>query len=363
MVVEQSNDQDALASVETLAALLRTHGLRLAVAESCTGGWLAKVLTDLPGSSDWLDRGFVTYSNAAKQSMLGVRGTTLAAHGAVSEAVVAEMARGVLSRAGVEVAVAISGVAGPGGGSPEKPVGTVCLAWAWPGGLETERLHFAGDREAVRRQSVQAALAGLISRLRASADQAVLPSAEGQGARALDAPPDAGWRWFFAIWPDAPASTALAASASGLIPPGARPTHVADLHLTLAFLGPLAPARLQCIEQAAGEIRCAPFEIAIETLDRFAHARVLWCGPALTPRPLTTLVERLRTALVPCGLVADPRPYRPHITLARRVMTAPPAQAWPGEVRWVAHEFVLAAGQGGPGPRYRIHRRWPLRAV
>jgi nicotinamide-nucleotide amidase len=150
-----------------LADLMLRSGLRLAVAESCTGGWLAKVVTDLPGSSAWLDRGFVTYSNAAKQEMLGVGVETLAAQGAVSEPVVAEMALGALAHSHAQVAVAISGVAGPGGGSPEKPVGTVCLAWAWPEGrIETRRFHFDGDRDAVRRRSVQAALDGLIERLR-----------------------------------------------------------------------------------------------------------------------------------------------------------------------------------------------------
>lgn len=145
--------------------LLRLR-LRLVVAESCTGGWLAKVITDLAGSSAWFDRGFVTYSNAAKQEMLGVLPKTLDAHGAVSEAVVAEMATGALAHSAAEVAVAISGVAGPGGGSADKPVGTVCLAWAWPPDrLDTQRLLLSGDRDAVRRQSVHAAIDGLMQRL------------------------------------------------------------------------------------------------------------------------------------------------------------------------------------------------------
>lgn len=149
-----------------LAARMMHLGLRLAVAESCTGGWLAKIITDLPGSSAWFECGFVTYSNDAKQRMLGVRAETLAAHGAVSEAVVAEMAAGACARAGVEVAVAISGIAGPEGGSPEKPVGTVCLAWTGPGGrLTTRRVQLAGDRAAVRRQSVRMALDGLLEGL------------------------------------------------------------------------------------------------------------------------------------------------------------------------------------------------------
>jgi nicotinamide-nucleotide amidase len=133
----------------------------LATAESCTGGWLAKVCTDLAGSSGWFERGFVTYSNEAKQDMLGVKAATLAQHGAVSEAVVAEMARGALQHSRAQVAIAISGIAGPGGGTADKPVGTVCFAWAIQKRgdmLLTATRHFVGDREAVRRQAVQHAL-------------------------------------------------------------------------------------------------------------------------------------------------------------------------------------------------------------
>ena len=156
-------------SAPVLAARLQELGWRLATAESCTGGWIAKVLTDLAGSSAWFERGWVTYSNAAKQEDLGVPGGVLAQQGAVSEATVLAMARGALSRAKADCALAVSGVAGPTGGSPEKPVGTVWLAWAWRGPvgpLDAAELHrLAGDREAIRRQTVVLALDGLISRL------------------------------------------------------------------------------------------------------------------------------------------------------------------------------------------------------
>ncbi len=149
------------------AERLRQQGLRLVVAESCTGGWLAKVLTDLPGSSEWFDRGYVTYSNAAKQSMLGVREATLVAHGAVSEQTVAEMSAGALHESGADLALAVSGIAGPGGGSAGKPVGTVCFAWQRRGEEpQVSREHFDGEREAVRRQSV----AYLLARLQAVLD-------------------------------------------------------------------------------------------------------------------------------------------------------------------------------------------------
>jgi nicotinamide-nucleotide amidase len=155
---------------ERLGCLLLGRGEWLAVAESCTGGWLAQSVTAIAGSSAWFDRGFVTYSNSAKVDMLGVPDNTLERHGAVSEAVARAMAQGVLAHSRADWSVAITGVAGPGGGSPEKPVGTVCFAWAWSdGGCEAQTCHFAGDRTAVREQSVRHALSGLIERLGAAA--------------------------------------------------------------------------------------------------------------------------------------------------------------------------------------------------
>ena len=144
---------------------LTARGLWLATAESCTGGWIAEAVTAIAGSSGWFDRGFVTYSNAAKTDMLGVRGETLDTHGAVSEATVSEMAAGALARSRADLAVAVSGVAGPGGGSAAKPVGTVCLAWARRGApTATTTVHLAGDRAAVRQQTVLLALQGVLER-------------------------------------------------------------------------------------------------------------------------------------------------------------------------------------------------------
>jgi nicotinamide-nucleotide amidase len=152
--------------VQKIGTALTARGVLLATAESCTGGWAAQALTALAGSSNWFERGFVTYSNAAKEEMLGVRPETLARHGAVSEEAAREMALGALSRSHASVALAITGIAGPSGGSREKPVGTVCFAWARKGGLaRSETRHFAGDREAVRRQSVERALAGVLELL------------------------------------------------------------------------------------------------------------------------------------------------------------------------------------------------------
>ena len=146
-----------------LGRLLKRRELMIATAESCTGGWIGQAITMVPGSSEWFERGFITYTYISKREVLGVRPRTLARHGAVSEQVVQEMARGALARSHAQVSVAISGVAGPSGGTPEKPVGTVCLAWAVKRGLlvvETRR--FRGDRDAVRRRSVAHALRGAL---------------------------------------------------------------------------------------------------------------------------------------------------------------------------------------------------------
>jgi nicotinamide-nucleotide amidase len=147
-------------------AALKARGLMLATAESCTGGWVAQALTAVAGSSDWFERGFVTYSNAAKQEMLGVSAATLAAHGAVSEQTAREMAGGALAHSRAQLALAITGVAGPSGGTPEKPVGMVCFAWAAASGmLSAQTKHFEGDRESVRRQSGAFALQTLLQLL------------------------------------------------------------------------------------------------------------------------------------------------------------------------------------------------------
>lgn len=146
-----------------VGAALEQREWTLSTAESCTGGWIAEVVTATAGSSNWFDRGFVTYSNAAKIDMLGVNQQTLATRGAVSEQTVAEMVHGALAHSTAHIVVAVSGVAGPGGGSADKPVGTVCLGWGLRAdAVSTATLHFGGDRESVRRQTVIAALEQVI---------------------------------------------------------------------------------------------------------------------------------------------------------------------------------------------------------
>ena len=146
-----------------LADRLCARGWMLATDESCTGGWVGQLLTSLPGSSQWYERGFITYANAAKVEMLGVPEATLATHGAVSEQTASAMAAGALKHSHTQAALAISGIAGPGGGTPQKPVGLVCYGWALADGtVMSSTCRLDGDREEIRSRAVAAALRGLI---------------------------------------------------------------------------------------------------------------------------------------------------------------------------------------------------------
>ncbi|NCT99500.1 MAG: CinA family protein [Comamonadaceae bacterium] len=158
-------DAELRTLVTELAARLRARGALMASAESCTGGLVAAACTELSGSSDWFERGFVTYSNAAKTDSLGVPAALIAAHGAVSEPVARAMAAGAVAHSAARVALAVTGVAGPTGGSADKPVGTVWFGWCTPAGVASEHRRFDGDRAAVRAQAVRHALAGLLQRL------------------------------------------------------------------------------------------------------------------------------------------------------------------------------------------------------
>ncbi len=159
-------EQELERLVQKLASGLTKCGWFMATAESCTGGWIAKCCTDLAGSSAWFDRGFVTYSDRAKHDLLGVDFSTLKNAGAVSRATAIEMAEGARHQAGVNVALAVTGIAGPAGGTTNKPVGMVWFAWSLEGRqASSEVMHFQGDRDAVRRQTVKHALRGLLDLL------------------------------------------------------------------------------------------------------------------------------------------------------------------------------------------------------
>lgn len=157
-----SNEELQQLAVE-LSVKLRARGWMLATAESCTGGWVGQLLTSLPGSSHWYERGFITYANAAKVEMLGVPTALLESHGAVSEETAMAMAAGALKHSHAQAALAISGIAGPGGGTPQKPVGLVCYGWALEDGtVMSSTCRLDGDREEIRSRAVAAALRGLI---------------------------------------------------------------------------------------------------------------------------------------------------------------------------------------------------------
>ena len=159
------DDAHLFALGNTIAELLITHGQTIVCAESCTGGWISKVLTDIPGSSTWFECGVVAYSYEAKEALLGVQPHTLERTGAVSQETVVEMVSGALARYGAGVAVAVTGIAGPGGGSPGKEVGTVCFAWDLEGKLDSETKKFNGSRDQVREEAARHALNGLLHRL------------------------------------------------------------------------------------------------------------------------------------------------------------------------------------------------------
>ena len=162
MTTTAPGDDDLQRLAIDLGERLRAGRQRLVTAESCTGGWIAKTVTDIAGSSDWFDCGMVVYSYEAKQAMLGVHPQTLETHGAVSRETAIEMVSGALVHSGAGIAVAVTGIAGPGGGSEGKPVGTVWVAWKRRGGYAlAEVFHFDGDRDAIRRQTVAVAMQGL----------------------------------------------------------------------------------------------------------------------------------------------------------------------------------------------------------
>ncbi len=157
------SDEELQQLATELGDRLRARGWMLATAESCTGGWVGQLLTSLPGSSTWYERGFITYANAAKQEMLGVPAEMLETCGAVSEETASAMAAGALKHSHAQAALAISGIAGPGGGTPQKPVGLVCYGWALADGtVMSSTCRLDGDREEIRSRAVAAALRGLI---------------------------------------------------------------------------------------------------------------------------------------------------------------------------------------------------------
>lgn len=167
-------------------------------------------------------------------------------------------------------------------------------------------------------------------------------------------------RLFFALWPDAAARRALADLVRDAAAGHGYPTHPADLHLTLVFLGPLGESQRRCAERVADALHAEPFRLRLERVGHWRGPRVLWCAPNETQTGLVRLVDGLNAGLTDCDLALERRPYRPHVTLARQVGADPPGERPIAPIDWPVCDFVLAGGSGGGPPRYRIHRRWPL---
>ncbi len=170
----------------------------------------------------------------------------------------------------------------------------------------------------------------------------------------------AGRRLFFAIWPDAGLTAALAKISEGLPAHGGRAHHPADLHITLVFLGEIRPEQLPCVEQVADAIQGVPFTLKLDRVGYWPRPRIPWVGPAETPEPLQALVQDLQCGLQECGFKPERRPYKAHVTLARKARPIPAARL-EEPLAWQVREFVLAASHSGPKPpRYEVLKRWPL---
>ena len=322
---------------------LRAAGWRIATAESCTAGWIAKALTDVPGSSQWFECGYVTYSNAAKQRDLDVFERTLQQHGAVSEATVREMVTGAWRKSHAEVAVAVSGIAGPDGGTAEKPVGTVWFAVAAPGEVFCEERRFEGDREQVRRQSVAHALS-LVQRMLAHRS----PSR----------------RLFFALWPDEAMRSALAQATCEAVQGSAgQPVPVDNLHLTLLFLGGVAERRVTEVADAAHRARMwhrgIALEMRLDHLEHWPRPRVLCALPAQPPSAAGMLAQVLQDQLTAAGFSPDIKPFRPHVTVARKVTRPGSLRMRP--VDWRCNAFALIESRTlESGAVYSVVENYPL---
>ena len=338
------SDRDLYQLAERVGQGLLAAGWRIATAESCTAGWIAKALTDVAGSSQWFECGYVTYSNAAKIRDLSVSESTLEQHGAVSEAAVREMAAGAWRISCAEVAVAVSGVAGPDGGTPEKPVGMVWFALATPPGeVICEVRRFEGDREQVRRQSVAHALS-LVQRM------------------LVRHTPNR--RLFFALWPDAVMRGALAdATLEALRSSGGRPVPVDNLHLTLVFLGEIPQRRLAELADAAHRARMwhrgVSIEMRLERLEHWPRPQVLCALPEQPPAAAGRLAQALQEQLTASGFSPDIKPFRPHVTVARKVTRASSLPMVP--VIWRFSSFALVESRTlESGPVYSVVENYSL---
>lgn len=330
-----------------LSEQLKNYGLLLAVAESCTGGGLAATLTSIPGSSMWFDRGFVTYSNNAKHDMLGVPEHTLLHDGAVSEATARAMAEGSIHQSAAELSVAITGIAGPDGGSQTKPVGTVWIACAGARQKTSATCyHFDGDREAVRKAAEFKALEMLISRM-----QDFLPKKN-----------NSEFTYFFALMPDHATASALHQRARSFTEnTPCKPTPPENMHLTLTYLGTLHTAELNNLRNIQDPCPVAPFELNIAKAGHWSEVNISYLAPNIPSEPLEQLHSFLNQHILRQGFKPERRAFLPHITISRHnnqghqshtIKTLP----------WFIHDLCLiqvTPATQGPSD-YKVIQRWPF---
>ncbi|KTD21027.1 RNA 2',3'-cyclic phosphodiesterase [Legionella londiniensis] len=343
------NQSLACKLADRLGAILSKRKIRCTVAESCTGGSLAAVLTEIPGASNWFERGFVTYSNESKHQLLGVPFGLIKSHGAVSDKVARLMAEGAILQSEAQVSVAITGIAGPGGGSTEKPIGTVWISWA--GDLvptESHCYHFKGDRSSIRRQAVEEALRGLIRRC----DPANHPQIQYKGTE----------RYFFALWPGQDTAESIHKLSESLFNNSGDCTLVSreKLHLTLFYLGKVYPDFLHLAKQAASQLKVKPFTLQITSANHWPRSRVRWLGIESIPEEMRKMIASLQQKLLSLGFRPETKPFIPHVTIARQC-----SQKYPSEevkqITWQVSELCLVRSSSTTGGSdYEIVARWLL---
>ncbi len=326
----------------TLGEQLKVLQVKLTVAESCTGGSLAAALTEIPGSSHWFDRGFVTYSNHAKKEILGVSEHTLHFDGAVSEATVRRMAEGAIQNSDAHLSVSISGIAGPDGGTQAKPVGTVWIAWA---GLRqpTEAVcyTFPGDRASIRKSAVLKALEGLLER-----------------TKHYQVPPEHEPNYFFALWPDETTKNTLYEQAQTITNQiTCKPSLAENLHLTLAYLGKLSTKECEALQNFSCPV--APFELGITEIHHWSHNQIAYFGPKYSEQ-LEKLHACLTKHLLQKGFKPERRSFVPHITFARDYQHALDSCTLK-PTHWFVHELCLVKSVPTQNAScYEIVSRTPL---
>ena len=343
---------------------LHNAGRRMVTAESCTAGWIAKAMTDVVDSSQWFDCGYVTYSNAAKMRDLGVSQQTLDAHGAVSEQTVREMARGALRVSGADVAVAVSGIAGPDGR----------CAWQtrWH---RVVRCRTPPQRRGPHRRSPPALRARPrsrtppLSRICAGTRVAARAAAEGVTSRRL----------FFALWPDDAMQAALAEATRSLLSScDGTPVPPRNFHFTLAFLGAVPESRIAALTPIAARVALAftsvaaggsadelsgsasPLTITLDHIDYWRKSQILCATPTAEPTAAIALAETLKRVLTEQGFAPDLKPFRAHATLARKVGRVTHERSMPS-VRWSFGDFRLVESRTAPtGSIYSGREIYPL---